>query len=434
MSTHINDARAICKDKLLDVLNHPMFMIFQIQHDQISEKVDSDNKLLLHFKNSMSNMKQWNSSVVNDFCTKLMKKFPDLRNCEILFKEMVSVTCTMMNEVISKEGRYVPANYDMNEVIHSFIVECSNIFIEHPEWFSQGPDSTEYQTCINNSKIAIKDGGVVENTVRKYITLTTLDELSSDSSSESSISEDESDTSEDMEPTPGPGLYIVNNDEDSQSEDLGEKSGDESNVNHVDDGLTKTINVETGVIEGENGLQDNDTMIPSFQERMSMHMNNGIISNSGNDTADTVTNVPGSSVSLKKLTESDSIPENRLEKEDKQHSESEVSGTEESGSEESGSESEESGSEESGSDSDESGSEESGSEYRRVGIRRVWIRRVGIRRVRIRRVWIRGVRYRRVGIRRVRIRRVWIRRVRIRRVWIRGVRIRRVWIRRVRYR
>jgi len=46
----------------------------------------------------------------------------------------------------------------------------------------------------------------VENTVRKYITLTTLDELSSDSSSESSISDDESDISEDMEPTPGPGI------------------------------------------------------------------------------------------------------------------------------------------------------------------------------------------------------------------------------------
>ena len=347
MSIHINDARAICKDKLLDVLNHPMFMIFQIQHDQISEKVDSDNKLLLHFKNSMSNMKQWNSMVVNDFCTKLLKKFPDLRNCEILFKEMVSVTCTMMNEVMSKEGRYIPSRYDMNEVIHSFIVECSNIFIEHPEWFSQGTDSTEYQTCINNSKIAIKDGGVVENTVRKYITLTTLDELSSDSSSESSISDDESDISEDMEPTPGPGLYIVNNEEDSQSEDMGEKSEDENISNHINDGLTKTINIETGVVEGENITQTNESNTPSFQERMSMHVNNGVISHTGNSNPITP-NDSGSSIVLENSTSSYPIPGKSLEKEGTIYSGSEESGSEESGSEESGSE--ESGSEESGSE------------------------------------------------------------------------------------
>ncbi|CAM9215824.1 unnamed protein product, partial [Ectocarpus sp. 12 AP-2014] len=194
MSSTLVDAKALCNDQVLDVLAHPMFTIFKIQHDQIADRVDSDNKLLYHFKQSMSKMSEWNSSIVHDFCTKLVKKFPAIRTCEVLVSEMIKLTCRIMNDSArGSGGQYVPADFVFHDVLHSFIVECSKVFIEHPEWFSHGADSTEYQTCLNNARIAMKNREVVYNATRKYVTLT-MSSCSSSSSSSVSSSEDDSGT------------------------------------------------------------------------------------------------------------------------------------------------------------------------------------------------------------------------------------------------
>ena len=345
MTSPILDAKSICNDKILDTLNHPMFMIFQLQHDQISDKVDSDNKLLYHFKQSMSKMKQWSSTIVKDFCEKLVIKFPELKQCEFLMKEMINLTCTVLDEAQKSEGRYVPTSYDFNEVIHSFIVECSLIFIEHPEWFSQGPESTEYQTCINNAKNAMRNGKIVENVVRKYVSLTTIPPSSDESSSDDGSSSDESDKNE--EPIPGPGLYLTsNNIYDSESEEDSEKEIDTKRV----------INVETG---DTNDYEDVENPSEKNTSNMIMESLHSSISDE---------KMPISSLALNSaLKEPENLPPVR--KTDPDHaklllnsiinsSRPEVvkkSGSQESGSEESGSE--ESGSEESG--SEESGSDES---------------------------------------------------------------------------
>lgn len=281
MSSTLVDAKALCNDQILDVLNHPMFTIFQIQHDQIADRVDSDNKLLYHFKQSMSKMSQWNSSVVHDFCTKLVKKFPALRTCEVLSSEMIKLTCRIMNEAHESEGRYVAVEFAFHDVLHSFIVECSKVFIEHPEWFSHGADSTEYQTCLNNARIAMKNREVVYNATRKYVTLTNLpaspsassSSSSPSSSSPSSPSSPSLNTFGKHEPISGSGLYLTNGN-DSGSGAGGDDSGDETNDQQP---ITKNINVVTGDVE----TVPFPTPTPTFQESMVNHLSQGNILHPG---------------------------------------------------------------------------------------------------------------------------------------------------------
>ena len=273
MTSPLIDAKSICSDKILDVMNHPMFMIFQLQHDQISEKVDTENKLLYHFKQSMGKMNQWNSTIVKDFCEKLTVKFPDLKKGEFLIKEMITLTCTVLDSAHKSEGRYVSSSFDYNDVIHSFIVECSNIFIEHPEWFSHGPDSTDYQTCMNNARIAMRNGNIVQNVVRKYVSLSTIPA----SSDESSGSDSESDSSDDenMEPIPGPGLYLTGDNENQESES---ESEDDQNV-------SKVINVLTG------DMEERDLTVPTFSSRVLSRDDEDEIPSSA--AALDISNIPG---------------------------------------------------------------------------------------------------------------------------------------------
>lgn len=275
MSSALVDAKALCNDQVLDVLTNPMFTIFKIQHDQIADRVDSDNKLLYHFKQSMSKMNEWNSSVVHDVCTKLVKKFPAIRTCEVLVSEMIKLTCRIMNQSGGgSDGRYVPVDFAFHDVLHSFIVECSKVFIEHPEWFSHGADSTEYQTCLNNARIAMKNREVVYNATRKYVTLTTSPYSSSSSYSSSASpsssrpSSPASNVSVGAEPMSGSGIYLTTEGGGSgggsggaSDDDEGHEGDDEDDVDDAGEGgqdgdlndhaqqLTKNINVVTGDVQ-----------------------------------------------------------------------------------------------------------------------------------------------------------------------------------------
>jgi hypothetical protein len=273
MSSALVDAKALCNDQILDVLNHPMFTIFQIQHDQIADRVDSDNKLLYHFKQSMSKMKEWNSSVVHDFCAKLVKKFPAIKTCEVLATEMIKLTCKILNESHDAEGRYIPADFAFHDVLHAFIVECSKVFIEHPEWFSHGADSTEYQTCLNNARIAMKNREVVYNATRKYVTLTSVPASSSSSSSSPSSSAPSSPSARSSplskafagaEPMSASGIYLTAGDNSAAGDDDGEESGQDELANQLQ--LTKNINVVTGDVE--TVAVPKPTPVPSFADYM----------------------------------------------------------------------------------------------------------------------------------------------------------------------
>ncbi|CAN0245945.1 unnamed protein product [Ectocarpus sp. 6 AP-2014] len=285
MSSALVDAKALCNDQILDVLNHPMFTIFQIQHDQIAERVDSDNKLLYHFKQSMAKMSEWNSSVVHDFCGKLVKKFPAINRCEALATEMIRLTSKIMDEAHDSDGRYVPVDFAFHDVLHSFIVECSKVFIEHPEWFSHGTDSTEYQTCLNNARIAMKNRDVVYNATRKYVMLTNAPaspsspSSSSSSSSPSSPSPSYSSSSArpslisksfaSAEPASASGIYLTTENDSQSCAGGGDDSGNEEVADHLE--ITKNINVVTGDVE--------TVAVPSqtFQENMSNHLSSGHI-------------------------------------------------------------------------------------------------------------------------------------------------------------
>lgn len=67
MSSSLTDAKIVCSEKVLNAMTYPMFMIFKIQHDQIDSRADSANKTLYHLRQSMTNMKLWNSGVIRDF-------------------------------------------------------------------------------------------------------------------------------------------------------------------------------------------------------------------------------------------------------------------------------------------------------------------------------------------------------------------------------
>ncbi|CAN0589080.1 unnamed protein product, partial [Ectocarpus sp. 12 AP-2014] len=290
MSSALVDAKALCNDQILDVLNHPMFTIFQIQHDQIAERVDSDNKLLYHFKQSMSKMSEWNSSVVHDFCGKLVKKFPAISGCEALAAEMISLTSKIMDEAHDSDGRYVAVDFAFHDVLHSFIVECSKVFIEHPEWFSHGTDSTEYQTCLNNARIAMKNRDVVYNATRKYVMLTNVPASPSTSSSSSSSSSSfsaaaASSSFAGAEPESASGIYLTTGNESASCAGGGDESGDEEVADHLE--ITKNINVVTGDVE--------TVAVPSqtFQETMYNHLSSGHIMYPGSMNSSAVyPNVP----------------------------------------------------------------------------------------------------------------------------------------------
>lgn len=298
MSSALVDAKALCNDQILDVLNQPMFTIFQIQHDQIADRVDSDNKLLYHFKQSMSKMSEWNSSVVHDFCTKLMKKFPAIRTCELLSTEMISVICKIMNEAHDSDGRYVPMKFAFHDVLHSFIVECSKVFIEHPEWFSHGVDSTEYQTCLNNARIAMKNRDVVYNATRKYVTLTHMPPPPSSSSSSSSSSPSSPSSSKAFagaEPTSASGIYLTSgNDTGYTGSGRAEGEDESGNDDEVPDlQITKNINVVTGDVENVA------VPVPTFQESIGSHLSNGNIMYPGSMNSSSVyPTLPAKEISL----------------------------------------------------------------------------------------------------------------------------------------
>jgi len=298
MSSALVDAKALCNDQILDVLNQPMFTIFQIQHDQIADRVDSDNKLLYHFKQSMSKMSEWNSSVVHDFCTKLIKKFPAIRTCELLSTEMINVICKIMNEAHDSDGRYVPMKFAFHDVLHSFIVECSKVFIEHPEWFSHGVDSTEYQTCLNNARIAMKNRDVVYNATRKYLTLTHMPPPPSSSSSSSSSSPSSPSSSKAFagaEPTSASGIYLTSGNDTGYTGSGKVEGEDESgNDEEVPDlQITKNINVVTGDVENIA------VPVPTFQESMGSHLSNGNIMYPGSMNSSSVyPTLPAKDISL----------------------------------------------------------------------------------------------------------------------------------------
>ena len=282
MTSALVEAKALCNDQILDVLSIPMFTIFKIQHDQIADRVDSDNKLLYHFKQSMARMKEWNSSVVHDFCSKLVKKFPAIQTCDMLAREMIKLTCKILDESHDSEGRYVPTDFVFHDVLHAFIVECSKIFIEYPEWFSHDADSTEYQTCLNNARIAMKNRDVVYNATRKYVTLTIVPVSPSSSSSCASSSSPSSPSSQSSptatsfagaEPVSASGIYLTPGDKIGSGdvdEEEEEESVEDMPVNQHQ--VVKNINVVTGDVETVSVPKS--APVPSFPDATDSHGSN----------------------------------------------------------------------------------------------------------------------------------------------------------------
>ena len=135
------EAKSLCIKNMEKLLAEPMFGIFHVQHQQISDRTETMNDLLFHFKNSMAKVRQWNAPVVKEFCTNLVTKFPALREFETLFRELQDIICSILNET-SSITTYRPEMVEVHEALHAFISACSDSFIGHPQWFAIEEDST----------------------------------------------------------------------------------------------------------------------------------------------------------------------------------------------------------------------------------------------------------------------------------------------------
>ena len=261
MASFLQDANTICSEKILDSIAYPMYMIFKIQHDQINSRTDSANKTLYHFKQSMANMKLWNSSVIHDFCEKLVIKFPELEQVFPLVNEMLSTDCKTLNESKGDDkssSKYVPKEYSNDSLLHKFITMCSESFIGHPEWFANDPESSEYQICMNNAKIAMKNDDIVGKTIRTLIDV----KVSQDSSSESDYSSD-STIHDENEVVP---IDTV----DYMGEEDG--SGSESEESETTE---KLVNLSTGAVE--DVVHSDEQNQSTFQSMLATHVNSGVI-------------------------------------------------------------------------------------------------------------------------------------------------------------
>ena len=261
MASFLQDANTICSEKILDSIAYPMYMIFKIQHDQINSRTDSANKTLYHFKQSMANMKLWNSSVIHDFCEKLVIKFPELDQVFPLVNEMLSTDCKTLNESKGDDkssSKYVPKEYSNDSLLHKFITMCSESFIGHPEWFANDPESSEYQICMNNAKIAMKNDDIIGKTIRTLIDV----KVSQDSSSESDYSSD-STIHDENEVVP---IDTV----DYMGEEDG--SGSESEESETTE---KLVNLSTGAVE--DVVHSDEQNQSTFQSMLATHVNSGVI-------------------------------------------------------------------------------------------------------------------------------------------------------------
>ena len=261
MASFLQDANTICSEKILDSIAYPMYMIFKIQHDQINSRTDSANKTLYHFKQSMANMKLWNSSVIHDFCEKLVIKFPELEQVFPLVNEMLSTDCKTLNESKGDDkssSKYVPKEYSNDSLLHKFITMCSESFIGHPEWFANDPESSEYQICMNNAKIAMKNDDIIGKTIRTLIDV----KVSQDSSSESDYSSD-STIHDENEVVP---IDTV----DYMGEEDG--SGSESEESETTE---KLVNLSTGAVE--DVVHSDEQNQSTFQSMLATHVNSGVI-------------------------------------------------------------------------------------------------------------------------------------------------------------
>ena len=340
------EAKSICIKHLEDVLIDPMFTIFHVQHKQIAERTDSDNKLMHHFKNSMANVKTWNATVVKDFCSSLPVRFPQLVEFERLFFELQDIMCNILNES-SISNTYTPIREAVYSILHDFVSACSDAFIGNLEWFSVEESSSEFQLYKNNAKTVMQKTTMVENVVMNFIKASPKDE---------EINNDMSDSDGDSVGSGGSDSESDKEDDENKEE---EKDDEDNVVKHID---LKSGSVSSDVID-ENMIGKFSTFTRSESDKE-------------NDSESDKENDSESDKESDKENDSESDKENENDEEEKDdkklkkekkdsyvsESDSDESESDESESDDSESESDESGSDESDSESDESESDDSESD------------------------------------------------------------------------
>ena len=163
------EAKSIHTRKLEELLIGPIFDIFHVQRAQLSEKTETENSLLFHFKSSMAKVRTWNASTVNNFVSNLVDRFPVLGDdFDTAFAELQDVTCSILN-ASSNVNQYEAVYESRHTYLHEFISACADSFISFPEWFAVAESSSEFQTCKNNAKVRMGQSSVVGNTVMHFV-------------------------------------------------------------------------------------------------------------------------------------------------------------------------------------------------------------------------------------------------------------------------
>lgn len=248
MSVADIESKSLCIHKIEDLVLDPIFTIFWVQHSQVASRSTTDNERLLHFKNSMLNIRKWNSDTISNFYKSLFVRFPQLDSFGEMFQELQTITCKILTTSAS-DTKHVPIEEKDYNVLHRIIYECSDVFVSNPEWFSVEENSSEYQTCKNNANNTMKQQKIIENVTISYI---------NSEPKETEIQEFEE--------------LVVPTQEDSASvSTIDEDDNDSDNESEVSDNTTvvKKINVKTGevdtVIEDNNDEQEEkDEMIGGF--------------------------------------------------------------------------------------------------------------------------------------------------------------------------
>jgi len=252
MSVADIESKSLCIHKIEDLVLDPIFTIFWVQHSQVASRSTTDNERLLHFKNSMLNIRKWNSDTISNFYKSLFVKFPQLDSFLEMFQELQTITCKILTTSAS-DTKHVPIEEKDYIILHRIIYECSDVFVSNPEWFSVEENSSEYQTCKNNAKNTMKQQKIIENVTISYI------------NSEQKFEELEE-------------LVVPTLQKDSVSvSDGGDDEVDDVDVDDEDDGdsevsdnttVVKKINVKTGevdtVIEDNEEKEEKDDMIGGF--------------------------------------------------------------------------------------------------------------------------------------------------------------------------